>query len=108
MYQHNFGMNSVNQPNQDLLLDHNNYFYSKFYSQILSKGFAIVVETPLPLGQLSSTEEKEILKFKNLQSIHSIFSFNISLFRRQIFAFTLSITYRDTLSYPFKNPGPPP
>ena len=73
MYQQNFGMNSVNQPNQDRLLDHSNYFYSEFYSQILSEGFAIVVETPLSLGQLSSTEE--ILKFQNLQSIHSIFPF---------------------------------
>jgi hypothetical protein len=35
----------------------------------------------------------------------TIYSFNISLFRRQFFAFTLSITYRNTLSYPFRNPG---
>ncbi|RCU61611.1 hypothetical protein SETIT_J018000v2 [Setaria italica] len=75
MYQQNFGINSVNQPNQDRLLDHSNYFYSEFYSQILSEGFAIVVEIPLSLGQLSCTEEKEILKFQNLQSIHSIFPF---------------------------------
>jgi hypothetical protein len=31
---------SVNQPNQDRLLDHSNYFYLEFYSQILSEGFA--------------------------------------------------------------------
>jgi hypothetical protein len=31
----------------------------------------------------------------------TIYSFNISFFRRQIFALTLSSTYRNTLSYPF-------
>src|SRR5689334_2622703 len=34
MYQQNFLINSVNYPNQDRLLDHRNYFYSEFYSQI--------------------------------------------------------------------------
>nr|YP_009386537.1 maturase K [Cymbopogon flexuosus]ARS86694.1 maturase K [Cymbopogon flexuosus] len=75
MYQQNFLINSVNYPNQDRLFDHCNYFYSDFYSQILSEGFAIVVEIPLSLGQLSCPEEKEIPKFQNLQSIHSIFPF---------------------------------
>nr|CCC54889.1 maturase K [Streptostachys asperifolia] len=75
MYQQNFWINSVNHPNQDRLLDHSNYFYSEFYSQILSEGFAIVVEIPLSLGQLSCPEEKEIPTFQNLQSIHSIFPF---------------------------------
>nr|AVV30313.1 maturase K [Themeda triandra] len=75
MYQQNFLINSVNYPNQDRLFDHRNYFYSEFYSQILSEGFAIVVEIPLSLGQLSCPEEKEIPKFQNLQSIHSIFPF---------------------------------
>ncbi|KAG2570074.1 hypothetical protein PVAP13_7KG182662 [Panicum virgatum] len=42
---------------------------------ILSEGFAIVVEIPLSLGQPSCSEEKEILNFQNLQSIHSIFPF---------------------------------
>nr|CCC54825.1 maturase K [Mesosetum comatum] len=75
MYQQNFLINSVNHPNQDPLLDHSNFFYSEFYSQILSEGFAIVVESTLSLGQLSCPEEKEIPKFQNLQSIHSIFPF---------------------------------
>nr|YP_010547779.1 maturase K [Diplachne fusca]AAK60036.1 maturase [Diplachne fusca]UYL23845.1 maturase K [Diplachne fusca] len=75
MYQQNFWINSVNHPNQDRLLDHSNHFYSEFYSQILSEGFAIVVEIPFSLGQLSCPEEKEIPKFQNLRSIHSIFPF---------------------------------
>lgn len=43
VYQQNFRINSVNHPNQDRLLDYNNFFYSEFFSQILSEGFAIVV-----------------------------------------------------------------
>nr|WNT99004.1 maturase K [Ctenium concinnum]WNT99088.1 maturase K [Ctenium concinnum]CCD31762.1 maturase K [Ctenium concinnum] len=75
MYQQNFWINSVNHPNQDRLLYHSNHFYSEFYSQILSEGFAIVVEIPFSRGQLSCPEEKEIPKFQNLRSIHSIFPF---------------------------------
>nr|YP_009656188.1 maturase K [Tripogonella loliiformis]QCO44633.1 maturase K [Tripogonella loliiformis]CCC54721.1 maturase K [Tripogonella minima] len=75
MYQQNFWINSVNHPHQDRLLDHSNHFYSEFYSQILSEGFSIVVEIPFSLGQLSCPEEKEIPKFQNLRSIHSIFPF---------------------------------
>jgi hypothetical protein len=70
-YQQNSLINLVNYPNQDRLLDYCNYFYS----QILSEGFVIVVEIPLSLGQLSCLEEKEIPKFQNLQSIHTIFPF---------------------------------
>ncbi|KAL6623107.1 hypothetical protein ACP70R_032986 [Stipagrostis hirtigluma subsp. patula] len=75
MYQQNFWINSVNHSNQDRLLDHSNFFYFEFYSQILSEGFAIVVEIPFSLGELSCSKEKEIPKFQNLQSIHSIFPF---------------------------------
>ena len=42
MYQQNFLDNSVNHPNQDRLLDYKNYFYSEFYSQILSEGFVSI------------------------------------------------------------------
>uniref|UniRef100_A4F431 Maturase K n=2 Tax=Lygeum spartum TaxID=29684 RepID=A4F431_LYGSP len=75
MYQQNFWINSVNHPNQDRLLGYNNYFYSEFYSQILSEGFAILVEIPFSLRELSCPKEKEIQKFQNLRSIHSIFPF---------------------------------
>nr|YP_008080485.1 maturase K [Pharus latifolius]AAF66175.1 maturase [Pharus latifolius]AEI29072.1 maturase K [Pharus latifolius] len=75
MYQQNFWINSVNHPNQNRFIDHNNYFYSQFYSQIISEGFAIVVEIPFSLRGLSCPEEKEIPKFQNLRSIHSIFPF---------------------------------
>nr|YP_006280742.1 maturase K [Oryza rufipogon]AEI53074.1 maturase K [Oryza rufipogon] len=75
MYQQNFWINLVNHPNQDRLLDYNNFFYSEFYSQILSEGFAIVLEIPFSLREQSCPEEKEIPKFQNLRSIHSIFPF---------------------------------
>jgi hypothetical protein len=75
MYQQNFLDNLVNHPNQDRLLDYKNYFYSEFYSQILSEGFAIVVEIPFSLRELFCPKEKEIPKFQNLHSIHSIFPF---------------------------------
>uniref|UniRef100_A0A452YM79 Maturase MatK N-terminal domain-containing protein n=1 Tax=Aegilops tauschii subsp. strangulata TaxID=200361 RepID=A0A452YM79_AEGTS len=75
MYQQIFLDNSVNHPNQDRLLDNKNYFYSEFYSQILSEGFAIVVEIPFSLRELFCPKEKEIPKFQNLRSIHSIFPF---------------------------------
>ena len=75
MYQQNFGINLVNHPNQDRLLDYKIGFYSEFYSQILSEGFAIVVEIPFSLRELPCPKEKEIPKFQNLRSIHSIFPF---------------------------------
>ena len=75
MYQQNFWINSVNHPNQDRLLDYKIGFYSEFYSQILPEGFAIVVEIPFSLRELSCPKEKEIPKFQNLRSIHSIFPF---------------------------------
>uniref|UniRef100_A0A0E0P6A1 ATP synthase subunit alpha, mitochondrial n=1 Tax=Oryza rufipogon TaxID=4529 RepID=A0A0E0P6A1_ORYRU len=42
---------------------------------ILSEGFAIVVEIPFSLREQSRPEEKEIPKFQNIRSIHSIFPF---------------------------------
>nr|YP_010940179.1 maturase K [Bromus diandrus]WLR81089.1 maturase K [Bromus diandrus] len=75
IYQQNFWDNSINHPTQDRLLYYKNYFYSEFYSQILSEGFAILVEIPFSLREFSCPKEKEIPKFQNLRSIHSIFPF---------------------------------
>nr|AFP87146.1 maturase [Diplotropis triloba] len=51
--------------------------YNKsLYSQIISEGFAVVVEIPFSLQLSSSLEEAEIVKsYNNLRSIHSIFPF---------------------------------
>nr|YP_009308976.1 maturase K [Joinvillea ascendens]AOS86718.1 maturase K [Joinvillea ascendens] len=75
MYQQNFLINSVNHPNKNPFIEHNNYFYSHFYSQIISEGFAIIVEIPFSLRVVSSPEQKERPKFQNLRSLHSIFPF---------------------------------
>nr|AMK49113.1 maturase K [Aechmea nudicaulis] len=75
MYQQNYLINSVNYSNQNRFVGHNTYFYSHFFSQMISEGFAIIVEIPFSLRLVSFPEEKEIPKCQNLRSIHSIFSF---------------------------------
>nr|WBU14534.1 maturase K [Floscopa scandens] len=50
-----------------------NFFYSRFFSQMISEGFAVLVEIPFSLQLVSSLEE--IPKYHNLRSIHSIFPF---------------------------------
>nr|AXK15721.1 maturase K [Rokautskyia microglazioui] len=75
MYQQNYLINSVNYSNQNRFVGHNTYFYSHFFSQMISEGFAIIVEIPFSLRLVSFPEEKEIPKCQNLRSIHSIFPF---------------------------------
>nr|AGL72780.1 maturase-like protein [Odontostomum hartwegii] len=75
MYQQNFLIYSVNDSNQNGFVGHgrNNFFYSHFYSQMISEGFAVIVEIPFSLRLVSSKEE--IPKSHNLRSIHSTFPF---------------------------------
>nr|YP_009180089.1 maturase K [Polygonatum cyrtonema]ALL96477.1 maturase K [Polygonatum cyrtonema] len=77
IYQQNFLISLVNDSNQNRFVGHNhNYFFSHyFYSQMVSKGFSIIVEIPFSLRLVSYFEEKEIPKYHNLRSIHSIFPF---------------------------------
>ncbi|XP_052111906.1 maturase K [Arachis duranensis] len=72
----------IYQQNHLILFDNDsskNQFWGSnknLYSQIISEGFAIVMEIPFSRQLSSSLEEAEIIKsFNNLQSIHSIFSF---------------------------------
>nr|AFC38328.1 maturase K [Erophaca baetica subsp. orientalis] len=72
MYQQNHLIISANDSNKNPFLGYN----KNFFSQIISEGFAIVVEIPFFLQFSSSLEEAEIVKsYKNLRSIHSIFPF---------------------------------
>nr|AAM82146.1 maturase [Vicia benghalensis] len=72
MYQQNHLIISANDSNKNAFWGYN----KNFYSQIISEGFAIVVEIPFFLQLSSSLEEVEIIKYyKNLRSIHSIFPF---------------------------------
>nr|AFG29973.1 maturase K [Monotagma secundum]AFG29974.1 maturase K [Monotagma tomentosum] len=75
MYQQNFLIYSINDSYQNRFIRHNNDFYSHFFFQMISEGFAVIVEIPFSLQLVSSLEEKEIPKSQNLQSIHSIFPF---------------------------------
>nr|YP_009413627.1 maturase K [Monotropsis odorata]ASN79022.1 maturase K [Monotropsis odorata] len=48
--------------------------HTLFYQKIL-EGFVVVLEIPFSLRLISSLEKKEILKYHNFRSIHSIFPF---------------------------------
>nr|AJE59388.1 maturase K [Aldina heterophylla] len=72
MYQQNHLIISANDSNKNQFLGYN----KNLYSQIISEGFAVVVEIPFSLQLSSSLEEAEIVKsYNNLRSIHSIFPF---------------------------------
>nr|YP_010918636.1 maturase K [Drummondita fulva]WAJ50264.1 maturase K [Drummondita fulva] len=62
---------ATNESNQNPIFWHNN----KLDSQIISEGFAVVVEIPFSLRLVAFLEGKEIEKSHNFQSIHSIFPF---------------------------------
>nr|WRO36762.1 maturase K [Clathrotropis paradoxa] len=72
MYQQNHLIISPNDSNKNQFWGYN----KNLYSQIISEGFAVVVEIPFSLQLSSSLEETEIVKsYNNLRSIHSIFLF---------------------------------
>nr|YP_009234367.1 maturase K [Akebia trifoliata]YP_010021264.1 maturase K [Akebia longeracemosa]QOJ45505.1 maturase K [Akebia trifoliata subsp. australis]BAU59337.1 matK [Akebia quinata]BAU59338.1 matK [Akebia x pentaphylla]AMD08085.1 maturase K [Akebia trifoliata]QJS35382.1 maturase K [Akebia trifoliata] len=71
MYQQNHLIISANDSNQNPFVGHKN----NFDYQMISEGFAIIVEIPFSLRLVSSLEGKEIFKSHNLRSIHSIFPF---------------------------------
>nr|P36436.1 RecName: Full=Maturase K; AltName: Full=Intron maturase [Sullivantia sullivantii]AAA84654.1 maturase [Sullivantia sullivantii]AAA84655.1 maturase [Sullivantia oregana] len=71
MGQQNHLLISANYSNKNKFLGHN----KNFDSQMISEGFAVIVEIPFSLRLVSSLERKEIVKSHNLRSIHSIFPF---------------------------------
>nr|AFE62930.1 maturase K [Symphionema montanum] len=73
MYQQNLFIILANSKssNQKKFLGHNNNLDLK----MISEGFVVIVEIPFSLRLVSSLEGKEIVKSRNLRSIHSIFSF---------------------------------
>nr|CAL36600.1 maturase K [Euptelea pleiosperma] len=71
MYQQNHLIISANDSKQNQFVGHNN----NLDSQMISEGFAVIVEIPFSLRLVSSLEGKEIAKSHNLRSIHSIFPF---------------------------------
>nr|YP_009316294.1 maturase K [Castilleja paramensis]ANJ04254.1 maturase K [Castilleja paramensis] len=73
MYQQNHLILSPNDSNQNSFLGRN----KNLYSQIISGGFAFIVEIPFSLRLISCLEgkNKKIIKSQNLRSILSIFPF---------------------------------
>nr|AFB83093.1 maturase K [Anthyllis terniflora] len=72
MYRQNHLIFSTKDSNKNRFLRYN----KNLNSQLISEGFAIVVEILFSLQLSSSLEEAEIIKsYKNLRSIHSIFPF---------------------------------
>nr|QKV45202.1 maturase K [Leptarrhena pyrolifolia] len=71
MCQQNHLIISANDLKKNLFFGHN----KNLYYQMISEGFAVIVEIPFSLRLVSSLERKEIVKSHNLRSIHSIFPF---------------------------------
>nr|QWY88856.1 maturase K [Milicia regia] len=69
MYQQNHFI--ISDSNQNQLFGYN----KNLYSQMISEGFAVIVEIPFSLRLVSSLKGTEIVKYYNLRSIHSIFPF---------------------------------
>nr|CDQ47438.1 maturase K [Acalypha rhombifolia] len=71
MYQQNHLIFSSNDSNQNPFFRYN----KNLYYQMVSEGFAVIVEIPFSLRLVSSLEKSEIVKSHKLRSIHSIFPF---------------------------------
>nr|YP_010756644.1 maturase K [Melochia pyramidata]UNV38362.1 maturase K [Melochia pyramidata] len=71
MNQQNHLILSTNDSNQNPFFGHKN----NLYSQMISAGFAVIVEIPFSLRLVSYSQGKEVAKSHNLHSIHSIFPF---------------------------------
>nr|YP_010725281.1 maturase K [Adenosma glutinosa]WDY12181.1 maturase K [Adenosma glutinosa] len=71
MCQQNHFIISSNDSNQNPFWVHN----KNFHFQIISEGFALIVEIPFSRRLKASLEEKKIVKFQNLRSIQAIFPF---------------------------------
>nr|QVX29811.1 maturase K [Geoffroea spinosa] len=108
MYQQNHLILFANDSNKNQFWGYN----KNFDSQIISEGFAVVMEIPFSRQLSSSLEEAEIVKsFNNLRSIHSIFSFFEDKFTYLNFVSDVRIPYPihleilvQTLRYWVKDP----
>nr|QIB97788.1 maturase K [Phyllanthus dawsonii] len=89
IYQQNFVIISANNSNQNLFFKYN----KSLYSQIISAGVAAIVEIPFFLRFVSSLEKSEIVKSKNLRSIHSIFPFLEDKFSHLTYISDVQISY---------------
>nr|AAT28265.1 maturase K [Dysphania botrys] len=112
MYQQNHLILSPNDSNQNEILGHKHK--NNFDSQMITEGFAIIVEIPFSLLLISSLGQKtkQIVKSHNLRSIHSIFPFLEDKFLHLNYVLDILITYPahleilvQTLRYWLKDPS---
>uniref|UniRef100_A0AAU6MXS8 Maturase K n=1 Tax=Sibbaldia cuneifolia TaxID=3121384 RepID=A0AAU6MXS8_9ROSA len=89
MYQQNHFLISINDSNQNKFWGYN----KNLYSQMISEGFAVIVEIPFSLRLASSLEKTEIIKSYNLRSIHSLFPFLEDKFPHLNYASDVLIPY---------------
>nr|QIB97820.1 maturase K [Dendrophyllanthus koumacensis] len=89
IYQQNLLIISANNSNQNSFFKYN----KSLYSQMISAGVAAIVEIPFSLRFVSSLEKSEIVKSKNLRSIHSIFPFLEDKFSHLTYVSDVQISY---------------
>uniref|UniRef100_A0A1W5PVP4 Maturase K n=2 Tax=Adoxaceae TaxID=4206 RepID=A0A1W5PVP4_9DIPS len=89
MYQQNHLILSANDSKQNVFFGRN----KNLYSQMISEGFAVIVEIPFSLRFLSSLERKGVVKSHNLRSIHSIFPFLEDKFSHLNYVLDILIPY---------------
>nr|CDQ47570.1 maturase K [Pogonophora schomburgkiana] len=108
MYQQNYLIISPNDSNQNPFFRYN----KNLYYQIISEGFAVIVEIPFSLRLVSFLKRSEIVKSHKLRSIHSIFPFLEDKFPHLILMSGVLIPYPihleklvQTLRYWVKDPS---
>nr|QJS38273.1 maturase K [Tragia chlorocaulon] len=89
MYQQNHLIFSANDFNPNPFFRYN----KNLYYQMISEGFAVLMEIPFSLRLVSSLERSEIVKSYKLRSIHSIFSFFEDKFPHLNYVSNLVIPY---------------
>nr|QJS38315.1 maturase K [Tragia volubilis] len=89
MYQQNHLIFSANDSNQNPFFRYN----KNLYYQMISEGFAVLMEIPFSLRLVSSLERSEIVKSYKLRSIHSIFAFLEDKFPHLNYVSNLVIPY---------------
>nr|QJS38135.1 maturase K [Tragia baroniana]QJS38137.1 maturase K [Tragia boiviniana]QJS38148.1 maturase K [Tragia sp. Fanambana]QJS38164.1 maturase K [Tragia petiolaris]QJS38172.1 maturase K [Tragia sp. Sahaka]QJS38177.1 maturase K [Tragia tiverneana] len=89
MYQQNHLIFSANDSNQNPFFRYN----KSLYYQMISEGFAVIMEIPFSLRLVFSLERSEIVKSQKLRSIHSIFPFLEDKFPHLNYVSNLLIPY---------------
>nr|QJS38286.1 maturase K [Tragia laciniata] len=89
MYQQIHLIFSANDSNQNPFFRYN----KNLYYQMISEGFAVLMEIPFSLRLVSSLERSEIVKSYKFRSIHSIFAFLEDKFPHLNYVSNLVIPY---------------